>query len=84
MIRAVEKQALLSEKIDLLKEALAEGGVTSVASEGAPSKTVPSPGKHSSHDTDATFALLRVVPLMSAEHAVAGRHWLQAPDMLAA
>ena len=45
MIRAVEKQALLSEKIDLLKEALAEGGVTSGASEGAQPKSVPSPGK---------------------------------------
>lgn len=45
MIRAVEKQALLSEKIDLLKEALAEGGVTSVAGEGAQPKPAPSPGK---------------------------------------
>ena len=45
MIRAVEKQALLSEKIDLLKNALAEGGVTSVASEGSQPKSVPSPGK---------------------------------------
>ena len=57
MIRAVEKQALLSEKIDLLKEALAEGGVTSVASEGAQPKSVPSPGKCFSRNASLPFIL---------------------------
>ena len=68
MIRAVEKQALLSEKIDLLKEALAEGGVTSVASEGAQPKSVPSPGKCFSRNASLPLSLLGIPPLHERRH----------------